>query len=130
MKRTLYPMALVLASFAIIPVTLIGTSSDSIAHAADEICDPLVSLAATGGAIQQQIDAIARCKSVRPTGIGTETSELIQKNSLNPSNSILANPQNQIDENRLFCPSIPLNASPDDLQYKLALERCKYGAGS
>ncbi|MDX2229519.1 MAG: hypothetical protein NW220_07770 [Leptolyngbyaceae cyanobacterium bins.349] len=128
MKRILYTITLVLTSFATLPVTLSGASLQTTAQATEAICEPTTRAAVTGGAIQQQINAIARCQSSHLIERVTETSHFTQKNTLNQPNPILANPQNEIDENRLFCPSIPLNASPDDLQYKLALERCKYGA--
>lgn len=127
MKRILYATTLALTSFATISVTLAGTLLPTTVYAAEEVCEPPTSAAAAGATMQQRIDAMAHCQSSYPVESTTESSHFMQKNTRNPSPTMVS-PHNEIDENRLFCPSIPLNASPDDLQYKLALERCKYGA--
>jgi len=130
MKKISHVMTLILTSFSIISGLPAETSPQTTAYAAEEICEFLASSAATGGIIQQRIDALAHCKPGYPTESVMEISQVTQQYTFGQPHSLLITPQNQIDENRLLCPSIPLNSNPEDLQYKLALERCKYGAGS
>lgn len=183
MKRL---MSITATTFACLSTTLLplpGSSMTATAQAA-EVCEFTANPAVTGGAIQQQIDAIARCNSSKPTIQTPQTVNLQSPQRNQRSNSItpakescnsafsgavtggvihqqlenlahcqdkapqaMTNPTQSLqlesfgqghntrpdtpapnDLNQAACPSLPQATTVDDLQYRVAFERCKYGA--
>jgi hypothetical protein len=127
MKKMIYAATVSLACLSAIPATLSSTSLTSTADAAEEACELTSSAATTGGAIQQQMNAIAPCHVRTPANTATEVFRLTETMPANPVKADTRNDQAGLDENRSFCPAIPKGATADDFQYRAALEHCRYG---
>lgn len=127
MKQILYTATLALTYFSTVSGILINSPLHAAANTVEKTCELATGSATTGGAIQRQIDTITHCtntSSNKVMDIGLTTQQSIIQPII--SSEITTSPA--IDENRSFCPSIPLGASADDFQYKQALARCKFGS--
>jgi len=130
MKRIIYAATVTFACGSAIGVTLVSSSLNSTARAADAVCELTSSPAATGGVVQQEIDAIAHCNSKKHSDSTMELFSTMKNPSPTAVNSQTVNSHAPIRDDRLSCPGIPQRASAEDFQYRAALERCKYGSGS
>lgn len=125
MKNMIYTVVLVMAGLSAVPVTVVSSAFNA---NAESVCEFTTSSATTGGAIQQQIDAIARCNARMSATVVIETPSAIPTSSSNLDTSHSMPVQETLDPNRAFCPSIPRGASAEEFQYQAALERCKHGS--
>lgn len=124
-----------LTNFSVMAITSISTSFlivtgsalDAAAHSAI-VCDLPPNPATTGGIIQQQIDAIARCNVTNHSTTPTQSALDAQNLFRNQTNSNTVELPKPGDEVRSTCTAIPRRISSEDYQYRAALEHCKFGS--
>ncbi|GAB4319459.1 MAG: hypothetical protein OHK0047_01600 [Leptolyngbyaceae cyanobacterium] len=129
MKRLIHAPTFTLAYLSTLSIAFFSPSVQPTVHANERSCPPVLGTATTGGAIRQQLEAIARCNA-------TDSTSNIIKTSVDPTKATPPLKRNlNIDEAisedsvyPTYCPGLPRGVKPGDLGFREALERCKYGS--
>lgn len=127
MKTLIYATTFALACVTSVSIALI--TSTSRAYAADRSCLSSSGSATTGGAVRQQLVAIARCGSTPPSLNDVPTVLALPK-SATPKimvNEINSPRSDGSDVYPAYCAVFIGRLTPDDFGFYEALERCTHG---
>ena len=128
MKTLIYATTFILACVTSASISLI-TSTTSRVYAADRSCLPSSSSATTGGAVRQQLVAIAQCDSTPPPFNNVPTVPALPK-STTPKimvDGINTPRSDESDVYPAYCAVFVGRLTPDDFGFYEALERCTHG---
>lgn len=117
-----------IASLIAIPVAIIHSPLDSIAAEGNPSCSTAFPRAAAEIGMKTESTAIAPC-SLQNSSVANSEPEMqsTQQISVTKPSSSTNRPSSQVDDfYPAYCATLPAGLTPDDYQFRRALERCKY----
>ncbi len=129
MQKLISAATITLACISSISVSLLGSSIATKALAAEGTCSFLIGSTTTGGSAREQLDAIARCNSIRqPSAVAEPAIQPGTKMSSSKITPDIVQTESRDNGYPAYCTSLPAGVKPGDFAFREALELCKYGS--
>lgn len=128
MKSLKFVAVSTIASLITIPVALIHSPLHAMAAEANPSCATVSQMATSENGIKPVSPAIAPCR-VQNSSVANSEPEIqsAQQTAVTKPSSSTNQPSSQVDNfYPAYCATLPAGLTPEDYQFRRALERCKY----